>query len=130
MRFESRILTMLASFLFILMMAGCDSPAGSSDPSGSHGTSGSANSLATLEQTFVDERGGESIGATGEPIGEEVGSESAALAASGTSSDSNFGDGAGIDDPFAVIGSAFSGLAAQSFSSNCDPFEDTYGTCL
>ena len=112
MRFRSRVLTMLASILLILMMIGCDPPAGST------------GAVATFEPTLVDDR-------ASEPPSEptlEPGALSGSV--SGTPANSNFGAAPELDDPFAVIGPAFSGLGFQNYSSGCDPFEDTYGTCL
>jgi len=109
MSFQRRILTMLASFLFLVMMMGCDAP-------GSVRASDSAAAAAYEESAAPINL------ANGEPTGENT-----EKAASGVSPDGSFGGTAEIDDPFAAIGPA---LGFQSYSSSCDPFEDTYGTCL
>ncbi len=127
MRFPSRVLTIMASVFLILMMIGCDARAGSTGASSPAGTAGAAGSGTSFEQTLVDEPANETIG---EPAGESASEGSAGATASGASSDSGFGGGGGVDDPFAVIGPAFSGLGFQTYSSSCDPFEDAYGTCL
>lgn len=114
-----RVLIVIVAIFLILMTIGCDAPADSASQPGSPGSSGSPGSpgsITTLEQTLVDAPASESRGAD-----ETV---------SGASADSNLGDLGEVDDPFAAIGPAFSGFGFQSYSSDCDPFEDAYGTCL
>lgn len=101
MRSVGQPLAVIASIVLILMTIGCGVPAGSQP---------------ALEQSLVTDPADESS----QP-GEIT---------SGASTNRSFGGAGEIDDPFAVIGSAFSGLGFQSYSSGCDPFEDTYGTCL
>lgn len=103
---------MIAGILLILMAIGCDAPADSAG-------------VATIEQTFVDTPAVESSEAEDAELG--VVAEEAASAASAAGA---FGEIGEVDDPFAAIGPAFSGLGFQTHSSDCDPFEDEYGTCL
>ncbi|MCP4201027.1 MAG: hypothetical protein GY769_03745 [bacterium] len=112
MRFKRRVSTMIAGILLVLMAIGCDAPADSAG-------------VATIEQTFVDATVVESSEA--EDAEQGLVAEEAASAAS---SESAFGEVGEVDDPFAAIGPAFSGLGFQTHSSACDPFEDEYGTCL
>lgn len=102
---------MIGSILLILMTMGCDAPAGSA-------ATNSPTSTAAIEQALVEP-----------PAGEQVNAEPTL---SGDSGDGfgTLGELDDVDDPFASIGSAFSGLGFQSYSSSCDPFEDAYGTCL
>jgi len=119
-----KFLPVIASIVLILMTIGCGVRAGSGP---------------ALEQSLVtDPAGGSSGEPTGGPeIGPALGSIEPADESSqpgeitsGASTNRSFGGAHEIDDPFAVIGLAFSGLGFQSYSSGCDPFEDTYGTCL
>ncbi len=132
MKSVGQLYPVIASILLILMTIGCGVTAGSGP---------------ALEQSLVtDPAGGSSGEPTGGPgiapdMGPALGSiepviepadESSqpGLITSGASTNRSFGGAGEIDDPFAVIGSAFAGLGFQSYSSGCDPFEDTYGTCL
>ena len=105
MRLSTRVLTVISSILFILMTIGCQVPAGSVDTSTQSGVSGDPGAVDTFEQTLADLPVGQSS------TGGSVVSDN-------------------LEDPFAAIGPAFSGLGFQTHSSGCDPFEDAYGTCL
>ena len=102
----------IASIVLILITIGCGAPVGSA---------GSEQSLVT------DPPGGSLAASVTDPAGE---SRQPGDLGSGAASGGGFGGGREIDDPFAVIGPAISGLGFQNYSSGCDPFEDTYGTCL
>lgn len=132
---------MIASLLLILMTIGCETPAGSGGSSAPPATragveSGPARGADAADsprsaalRTPVSESDDASRGGGGQ---ETV--EPSALGAQGDApvapSPGAFGDEREIDDPFTVIGPAFSGLGLQPYSSDCDPFEDKYGTCL
>lgn len=136
MRSVGKFLPVIASIVLILMTIGCGVRAGSGP---------------ALEQSLVTEPAGGSSG--GSDVAPEIGrtlglpvvpidpviepvidpaeeSSQPGEIPSGAATNRGFGAAHEIDDPFAVIGLAFSGLGFQSYSSGCDPFEDTYGTCL
>ena len=116
-----RDLYVIAGILLILMTIGCEAPA---DSVGASGGPGSPGAIETVEQAFVDVAAAEKIGeSSSEPgiVGETP---------AGASVDGGFRGGDEVQDPFAAIGPAFSGLGFQTYSSGCDPFEDAYGTCL
>lgn len=143
---------MIASFLLLFLTLGCESPVNSGGGAGAPATGGAIESEYAASENAGDpeaglpaaESGGESRssrdGTAGEPVGS--GSEPAAEDESSASPDPSANAGTAdsavqafegaqdLDDPFAVIGPAFSGLGIQSYSSGCDPFEDKYGTCL
>ena len=127
-----RLYSVIASILLILMTIGCGGVAGSgpaleqslvNDPApGAPGGSDVAPDIGpAMESPMVP------IEPVIEPVDE---SSQPGEITPGASTNRSFGNAGEIDDPFAVIGSAFSGLGFQSYSSGCDPFEDTYGTCL
>ena len=128
MKSVGQLYPVIASIVLVLMTIGCGAPAGSVGSGGSAGASGSPGSETTLEQSLLTDPPG---GTSGEPVTDPVeASRQPGEIAPGASTGGGFGGGREIDDPFAVIGPAFSGLGFQSYSSGCDPFEDTYGTCL
>lgn len=135
---------LLASFLIVFVVFGCvDSagPAASSTAPCSGGASAhrsapeSAASPELPEPQVAAERISAPRARTGEQAlieqdGERPEEDAPVEPAPGDSSDSAFGGARDLDDPFAAIGPAFSGIAFQSYNSGCDPFEDKYGTCL
>lgn len=120
MKSQRRVLTVIASILLILITLGCHAPAGSAGSAGSASSNAAPTPVAAFEQAFAEVPAGEPA----------LDSSSAGGTVSGTAADSDFSGVGDVDDPFAAIGPAFSGLGFQTYSSGCDPFEDAYGTCL
>lgn len=131
---------MIASLLLILMTVGCEPPTDSGGSSPPPATRASVESGPVRGADPADSpRSAAGLTKVSEPDDALAGSggresEQAALVAEGgvpdTPSPGAFGDQREIDDPFTVIGPAFSGLGLQPYSSDCDPFEEKYGTCL
>lgn len=142
MTFLPRAIALLASLLIVLLTIACESPAGSSGPGtttvrGSHPSAKADAGYETKARRSYD--AGDSGDCTSSSVSEATPTEASSVAATVPEPvESSFGAGSvgGADgareanDPFAVIGPAFSGMGFQSYSSGCDPFEDKYGTCL
>lgn len=147
MSFLERVSALLVSILVIVMVFGCGVSADSADSAGSARSAGSETATAVQRSSSEVSLESGSNGIYGEP-GREASNEPTEAAAAKADQealgvqvqpgeavtdapgDQGFGSAREIDDPFAVIGPAFSGLGFQSYSSGCDPFEDKYGTCL